>query len=144
MISSVRYNFSDKLEAGFVGEAVRWILLCNRIYRLIKDRCRVGDWLQVLTPSSGFLDFAISMRPDYHRAIIDTVRHYGWKKIIYLYDSHDGKWAWLVCISHSLLDGAAVAAAAVGLFLFWSPGYHLLEDRASAYNLEYTRASLNR
>jgi hypothetical protein len=31
------------------------------------------------------------MRPDYHRAIIDTVRYYGWKKIIYLYDSHDGK-----------------------------------------------------
>lgn len=46
---------------------------------------------QVLTPSSGLLDFAISMRPDYHRAIIDTVRYYGWKKIIYLYDSHDGK-----------------------------------------------------
>lgn len=33
------------------------------------------------------------MRPDYHRAIIDTVRYYGWKKIIYLYDSHDGKLA---------------------------------------------------
>jgi len=47
--------------------------------------------IQVLTPSSGLLDFAISMRPDYHRAIIDTVRYYGWKKIIYLYDSHDGK-----------------------------------------------------
>ncbi|KAL2719665.1 facilitated trehalose transporter Tret1-like [Vespula squamosa] len=44
---------------------------------------------KVLTPSSGLLDFAISMRPDYHRAIIDTVRYYGWKKIIYLYDSHD-------------------------------------------------------
>ncbi|XP_015125944.1 glutamate receptor 1 isoform X1 [Diachasma alloeum] len=52
----------------------------------------VTPWFpeKVLTPSSGFLDFAISMRPDYHRAIIDTVRHYGWKKIIYLYDSHDG------------------------------------------------------
>nr|QHN69194.1 ionotropic receptor 13 [Sirex nitobei] len=52
----------------------------------------VTPWFpeKVLTPSSGFLDFAISMRPDYHRAIIDTVRYYGWKKIIYLYDSHDG------------------------------------------------------
>ncbi|XP_057333872.1 glutamate receptor 1-like isoform X2 [Microplitis mediator] len=52
----------------------------------------VTPWFpeKVLTPSSGFLDFAISMRPDYHRAIIDTVRHYGWRKIIYLYDSHDG------------------------------------------------------
>ncbi|XP_017877809.2 glutamate receptor 1 [Ceratina calcarata] len=52
----------------------------------------VTPWFpeKVLTPSSGLLDFAISMRPDYHRAIIDTVRYYGWKKIIYLYDSHDG------------------------------------------------------
>lgn len=46
---------------------------------------------QVLTPSSGFLDFAISMRPDYHQAIIDTIRFYGWDKITYLYDSHDGE-----------------------------------------------------
>nr|QGW50658.1 ionotropic receptor 16 [Propsilocerus akamusi] len=45
---------------------------------------------KVLTPSSGFLDFAISMRPDYHQAIIDTIRFYGWDKITYLYDSHDG------------------------------------------------------
>lgn len=44
-----------------------------------------------MAPSSGFLDFAISMRPDYHQAIIDTIRHYRWDKIIYLYDSHDGK-----------------------------------------------------
>ncbi|XP_053971522.1 glutamate receptor 1 isoform X2 [Hylaeus anthracinus] len=52
----------------------------------------VTPWFpeKVLTPSSRLLDFAISMRPDYHRAIIDTVRYYGWKKIIYLYDSHDG------------------------------------------------------
>ncbi|XP_043486735.1 glutamate receptor 1 isoform X2 [Polistes fuscatus] len=52
----------------------------------------VTPWFpeKVLTPSSGLLDFAISMRPDYHRAIIDTVRYYGWRKIIYLYDSHDG------------------------------------------------------
>lgn len=48
------------------------------------------DTFQVLTPSSGFLDFAISMRPNYHQAIIDTIRFYGWKKITYLYDSHDG------------------------------------------------------
>lgn len=47
--------------------------------------------LQVSAPSSGFLDYAISMRPDYHQAIIDTVKYYGWRRIIYLYDSHDGK-----------------------------------------------------
>lgn len=51
----------------------------------------LSEFPQVLTPSSGFLDFAISMRPDYHEAIIDTIRHYQWEKIIYLYDSHDGK-----------------------------------------------------
>ena len=51
----------------------------------------IDSILQVLTPSSGFLDFAISMRPQYHQAIIDTIRWYGWDKIIYLYDSHDGE-----------------------------------------------------
>jgi hypothetical protein len=59
-------------------------------------------FLQVLTPSSGFLDYAISMRPDYHQAIIDVVRYYGWRKIIYLYDSHDGKYtsvAWSLPIN---------------------------------------------
>lgn len=48
--------------------------------------------VQVLTPSSGFLDFAISMRPDYHQAIIDTIQYYGWEKVIYIYDSHDGRY----------------------------------------------------
>jgi len=32
------------------------------------------------------------MRPDYHQAIIDTIQFYGWRKIIYLYDSHDGEY----------------------------------------------------
>lgn len=64
-----------------------FLLYCHRIV--------VVDLLlayKVLTPSSGFaLDFAVSIRPDYHKAIIDTIRYYGWKKIIYLYDSHDGE-----------------------------------------------------
>ncbi|XP_017861458.1 PREDICTED: glutamate receptor 1 [Drosophila arizonae] len=52
----------------------------------------VTPWFpeKVLAPSSGLLDFAISMRPDYHQAIIDTIQYYGWQSIIYLYDSHDG------------------------------------------------------
>ncbi|KAK4877739.1 hypothetical protein RN001_010245 [Aquatica leii] len=52
----------------------------------------VTPWFpeKVLAPSSGFLDYAISMRPEYHQAIIDTVRYYGWRSIIYLYDSNDG------------------------------------------------------
>lgn len=45
---------------------------------------------QVLPPSS-LIDYAISMRPDYNKAIADTITHYGWDKVIYMYDSHDGK-----------------------------------------------------
>uniref|UniRef100_A0A6P7GMM6 Glutamate receptor 1-like n=1 Tax=Diabrotica virgifera virgifera TaxID=50390 RepID=A0A6P7GMM6_DIAVI len=52
----------------------------------------VTPWFpeKVLAPSSGFMDYAISMRPEYHKAIIDTVKYYGWRQIIYLYDSNDG------------------------------------------------------
>lgn len=52
----------------------------------------VTPWFpeKVLAPSSGFMDYALSMRPEYHKAIIDTVKYYGWKRIIYLYDSNDG------------------------------------------------------
>lgn len=59
----------------------------------------VTPWFpeKVLAPSSGSLDHAISMRPDYHKAIIDVIRYYGWGKIIYLYDSHDGKSSFFFC-----------------------------------------------
>ncbi|KAF7283419.1 hypothetical protein GWI33_000622 [Rhynchophorus ferrugineus] len=52
----------------------------------------VTPWFpeKVVAPSSGFLDYATSMRPEYHQAIIDTVKYYGWRRIIYLYDSNDG------------------------------------------------------
>nr|XP_032527538.1 glutamate receptor 1-like isoform X3 [Danaus plexippus plexippus] len=52
----------------------------------------VTPWFpeKVIPPSSGLIDHAVSMRPDYHRAIVDTIVHYGWKEIIYIYDSHDG------------------------------------------------------
>ncbi|CAH1108328.1 unnamed protein product [Psylliodes chrysocephalus] len=51
----------------------------------------VTPWFpeKVLAPSSGFMDYAVSMRPEYHKAIIDTVKYYGWRQIIYLYDSND-------------------------------------------------------
>jgi len=62
----------------------------------------VTPWFpeKVLAPSSGSLDHAISMRPDYHKAIIDVIRYYGWRKIIYLYDSHDGKCARSLPVAH--------------------------------------------
>ncbi|XP_060535299.1 glutamate receptor 1-like [Cylas formicarius] len=52
----------------------------------------VTPWFpeKVKAPSSGFLDYAISMRPEYHQAIVDTVKYYGWRRIIYMYDSNDG------------------------------------------------------
>ncbi|XP_026500271.1 glutamate receptor 1-like [Vanessa tameamea] len=51
----------------------------------------VTPWFpEKVIPPSGLIDYAISLRPEYHKAIIDTVTHYGWKSIIYVYDSHDG------------------------------------------------------
>ncbi|KOB65991.1 Glutamate receptor 1 [Operophtera brumata] len=44
---------------------------------------------QVLTPTSGLPDYAMSILPDYHKAVLGTVTYYGWKNVIYLYDSHD-------------------------------------------------------
>ncbi|CAH0716029.1 unnamed protein product, partial [Brenthis ino] len=52
----------------------------------------VTPWFpeKVLPPTSGLIDYAVSLRPDYHKAVIDTITFYGWKSIIYIYDSHDG------------------------------------------------------
>ncbi|XP_068222517.1 glutamate receptor 1-like isoform X2 [Palaemon carinicauda] len=52
----------------------------------------VTPWFpeNVPNPSSGLMDYATSMRPEYHQAIIDLIHHYRWDHIIYLYDSHDG------------------------------------------------------
>ncbi|CAH0703354.1 unnamed protein product [Spodoptera exigua] len=52
----------------------------------------VTPWFpeKVIPPSSGLNDYAVSLRPDYHRAVIATITHYGWKNVIYIYDSHDG------------------------------------------------------
>ncbi|XP_045784619.1 glutamate receptor 1-like [Maniola jurtina] len=52
----------------------------------------VTPWFpeKVIPPTSGLIDYAVSLRPDYHRAVIDTIVYYGWKHIIYIYDSHDG------------------------------------------------------
>src|SRR5689334_4657666 len=40
---------------------------------------------------SPMLDFATSLKPDLHRALLATIRHYEWKNIIYLYCSQEGK-----------------------------------------------------
>ncbi|XP_022251636.1 glutamate receptor 1-like, partial [Limulus polyphemus] len=33
--------------------------------------------------------YGVSMRPNYLRAVMDVIKHYDWKSIIYLYDSDD-------------------------------------------------------
>ncbi|CAF4750645.1 unnamed protein product [Pieris macdunnoughi] len=48
------------------------------------------DLLQVIPKTSSGKDYALSLRPDYHRAIFDTIIFYGWTEVIYIYDSHDG------------------------------------------------------
>jgi len=37
------------------------------------------------------MDFATRIRPDLHRAILDTIAHYGWKDVIYMYSTSEGK-----------------------------------------------------
>ncbi|KAK4008252.1 hypothetical protein OUZ56_013400 [Daphnia magna] len=44
---------------------------------------------KVPVPTSGLMDYALSLRPEYHQAILDVIAYYGWKNIIYIYDSHD-------------------------------------------------------
>lgn len=39
---------------------------------------------------SSVMDFATSLKPDFHQAVIDVISYYGWKNIIYLYSSHEG------------------------------------------------------
>ncbi|PRD32782.1 UNVERIFIED_CONTAM: GluRIA [Trichonephila clavipes] len=36
------------------------------------------------------MQYGISMKPQYLKAIIDIIKYYEWKSIIYLYDSDDG------------------------------------------------------
>uniref|UniRef100_T1IZK5 Ionotropic glutamate receptor C-terminal domain-containing protein n=1 Tax=Strigamia maritima TaxID=126957 RepID=T1IZK5_STRMM len=45
---------------------------------------------KVQEPSSATINFALGLRPNYIRAVLDLIEFYRWKKIIYLYDSDDG------------------------------------------------------
>lgn len=45
---------------------------------------------KVQEPSSATINFALGMRPNYVRAVIDIIEFYQWDRIIYLYDSDDG------------------------------------------------------
>jgi hypothetical protein len=39
---------------------------------------------------SSMMDFATSMRPDFARALIDTIHYYGWSSIIVFYCEQEG------------------------------------------------------
>ncbi|GAB6033164.1 hypothetical protein CHUAL_012772 [Chamberlinius hualienensis] len=45
---------------------------------------------KVSEPSSASMTFALGMKPNYMKAVNDTITFYGWTKLIYLYDSDDG------------------------------------------------------
>ncbi|XP_043243542.1 glutamate receptor 1-like isoform X2 [Amphibalanus amphitrite] len=51
----------------------------------------VAPWFpQKVRQMSTSLDYALSMRPEYHQAVLDIINHYRWDDVIYLYDSEDG------------------------------------------------------
>ncbi|KAF0301155.1 Glutamate receptor 1 [Amphibalanus amphitrite] len=52
----------------------------------------VAPWFpQKVRQMSTSLDYALSMRPEYHQAVLDIINHYRWDDVIYLYDSEDGE-----------------------------------------------------
>ena len=51
----------------------------------------VTPWFPEKVLNATTEDYAITLWPDYHKAIIDMVVRYEWDKVIYIYDSHDGK-----------------------------------------------------
>ncbi|KAK2715401.1 hypothetical protein QYM36_010124, partial [Artemia franciscana] len=38
----------------------------------------------------GSLDYSLALRPDYYKAVMDVVHFYGWRRLIYIYESHEG------------------------------------------------------
>lgn len=89
---------------------ITWILQ-RKIWNEEKNQLNSLLW-QVPVPTSGLMDYALSLRPEYHQAILDVITYYGWKNIIYIYDSHDGKFhpfSRISTIVWSAWDGIAVS-----------------------------------
>ncbi|XP_072931071.1 glutamate receptor 1-like [Epargyreus clarus] len=42
----------------------------------------------VIKPTN-LIDYALSIVPDYHHAVLDVIDYYNWKSVYYIYDSHD-------------------------------------------------------
>ena len=60
------------------------------------------------------MDYALSLRPEYHQAILDIIAHYNWKSIIYIYDSHDGSYRSLFRrVSHPIFIAVLVLVVVV-------------------------------
>ncbi|XP_035709778.1 glutamate receptor 1 isoform X2 [Folsomia candida] len=45
---------------------------------------------EVLAREKKKVDFATRIRPDLHKALLDTIAHYGWTNIIYMYNTNEG------------------------------------------------------
>uniref|UniRef100_A0A904A313 Ionotropic glutamate receptor L-glutamate and glycine-binding domain-containing protein n=1 Tax=Anopheles quadriannulatus TaxID=34691 RepID=A0A904A313_ANOQN len=79
---------TDEIQSAFK------FAMLNHNLNVTARRFELQAYVDVINTADAFklskLNFAISMRPDYYQAIIDTVRYYGWDRIIYMYDSHDG------------------------------------------------------
>lgn len=89
---------------------ITWILQ-RKIWNEERNQLNSLLW-QVPVPTSGLMDYALSLRPEYHQAILDVITYYGWKNIIYIYDSHDGKFhpfSRISTIVWSAWDGIAVS-----------------------------------
>src|SRR6185437_13689455 len=64
--------------------------------------------------------YGISMRPRYLPAIIDVIKFYSWRGIIYLYDSYDGKCTQTLIHILSFLSSLFFPLLSLSLSLFSS------------------------
>lgn len=46
---------------------------------------------EIVAKENARLDFVTTIRPDLHQAILDITAHYGWRNVIYLFHSNEGK-----------------------------------------------------
>ena len=57
---------------------------CKKVWRISRNRAFPLD------AEDPVQNFAVQMKPKYHRAIVDLVLHYDWRSIIYIFQSSEG------------------------------------------------------
>ncbi|VVC93753.1 unnamed protein product [Leptidea sinapis] len=58
-------------------------------YTFYQLNAQLANHVALHISSPGVEDFALSLRPDYHKAIMDIIIYYQWANVLYIYDSHD-------------------------------------------------------